>query len=123
MVSPPSKNGAAVIPHSYKTFAAADGNGVAYVGLSAFGNVKGTSTDVQYVARRTGAAGSNGWASTAVNPPGGAPSLIALFNVNWSSFDTFTPDLRDGVYSSWKSLTDAPNAAGVMNLYRLRDLE
>jgi hypothetical protein len=123
MVSPPAKNGADVVPHSPKTFAGADGNAIAYVGLGAFGAVKGTSTDVQYVARRSGAANTNGWSSTAVNPPGGAPSLLALFFTNWPSFQWFTPDLRDGIYSSWKPLTDAPNVAGVSNLYRLHNIE
>jgi hypothetical protein len=123
LVSPPAKNGADIVPHSPKTFAAANGNGVAYVGLGAFGDVKGTATDVQYVARRSGVASTNGWASTAVNPSGGAPSLLALFFVNWPSFQTFTPDLHDGIYKSWKPLTDAPNVAGVSNLYRLHDVE
>jgi hypothetical protein len=123
LVSPPSKSGQDVVPNSYKTFAAPDGNGVAFVGLGAFGDVRGTSTDVQYVARRDGLAGTSGWSTHAINPPGGAPTLLALFFGNLPTFETLTPDLTGGIYKSWKPLTDAPNVAGVSNLYRLRNLD
>ncbi len=123
MVSPTEKNGSDVIPNSFKTVSATDGNGVAYVGLGAFGDVKGTATDTQYVARRTGAAATNGWATTAVNPPGQAETALPLFHGLASSFEAFTPDLRDGIYRSLRSLTDAPNVAGTVNEYRLRELE
>ena len=45
LVSPPSKAGADIVAHSYKTVSTPDGNGVAFVGLGAFGDVKGTSTE------------------------------------------------------------------------------
>lgn len=123
MVSPTEKNGQDVIPNSFKTVAATEGSGVAYVAVGAFGDVKGTATDVQYVARRTGAAGTAGWATTAVNPPGQSLTLLPLLRGAAPSFEAFTPDLRDGIFRSWRSLTDAPNVAGTMNDYRLRDLE
>jgi hypothetical protein len=123
MVSAPAKQGSDVVPNSFKTVSATDGNGVAYVGLGAFGAVRGTATDVQYIARRTGTPGTNGWASTAVNPPGQALALITLFQGAAPSFEAFTPDLHDGIFRSWKSLTDTPNVAGTINDYRLRNLE
>jgi hypothetical protein len=123
MVSPPSKNGQDVIPNSYKTFAAADGNGVAFDALGPFGDVRGTSTDAQYVARRDAVAGTSGWSTHAVQPPGGAPTLLALLFTNLPTFEALTPDLTGGVYKSWKTLGDTPNVAGVSNLYRLRNLD
>jgi hypothetical protein len=123
MVSAPAKQGADVIPNSFKTVSASDGNGVAYVALGAFGPVKGTATDVQYIARRTATPATNGWSTTAVNPPGQALAVIPLFTGAAPSFEAFTPDLHDGIFRSWKSLTDAPDVAGTMNDYRLRNLE
>lgn len=123
LVSPPDKHGADIVPNSFKTVSAADGNGVAFPGLGAFGNVKGTATDVQYIARRTGTPGTNGWGTTAVNPPGLALPLLPLFVGAASSFEAFTPDLKDGIFRSWRSLTEAPNVAGTVNDYRIRDLE
>jgi hypothetical protein len=123
MVSPADKNGADVVPYSYKTVSTPDGNGVAFVGLGAFGDVKGTSTDVQYVARRDGAPGTTGWSTHSVNPPAGALPFLALVTVNWSTFSAFTPDLRGGIYAAWSTGTPAPNVAGVTNLYQLRNLD
>jgi hypothetical protein len=123
MVSPPDKNGADVVPHSYKTVSSADGNGVAFVALGAFGEVQGTSTDVQYVARRDDGPGTNGWSTHSVSPPAGAPTFLALATVNWPTFNVFTPDLTGGIYTSWSTGTPPPNVAGVTNLYQLRNLD
>jgi hypothetical protein len=124
LVSPSAKNGSDVVPDSFKVFSAADGNGVAFPALGGFGDVRGTSTDVQYVSRRAGGQGTSGWATHAINPPGGAPTLLALFFGNVPTFEAaFTPDLTGAVFKSWKPLTVAPNVAGVSNLYRLRDLD
>jgi hypothetical protein len=123
MVSPPEKNGADIVPHSYKTVSTPDGNGVAFVGLSAFGDVNGTSTDAQYVARRDGVTGTSAWSTHSVGPPAGAPPLLALVTVNWPTFSAFTPDLRSGIYTSWSTGTPAPNVAGVTNLYQVHAIE
>jgi hypothetical protein len=123
MVSPPEKNGADVVPHSYKTISTPDGNGVAFVGLGAFGDVNGTSTDVQYVARRDGGPGTSGWTTHPVSPPAGAPTLLALITANWPTFNAFTPDLSGGIYTSWSTGTPPPNVAGVTNIYQLRNLD
>jgi Tol biopolymer transport system component len=124
MVSPPAKNGADVILQSYKTFAASSGDGVAYPALGAFGDVRGTSTDVQYLSRRTGQAGTNGWSTHAINPLGAAPTLLPLFFSNVPTFEAgFSPDLTAAIFKSWRPLTDAPNVADVTNLYRINDLD
>jgi hypothetical protein len=124
LVSPAVKAGADVIGQSYKTFSAADGNGVAFVATGAFGEVRGTSIDVQYLARRHGAAGTSGWSARAIDPLGGAPTFLALVNSNIPTFEAaFTPDLSAGVYKAWRPVTDAPNVAGISNLYRLRGLD
>jgi hypothetical protein len=124
LVSPPSKDGADIIPNSFKTFAAADGNGVAFAGLGAFGgDVRGTAVDVQYLARRTGDPGTSGWTTRSVNPPGGASTLIGLISGIAPGFNAFSDDLTRGVWTAAKLVAPAPNVGGVPNVYRLRSLE
>jgi hypothetical protein len=126
MVSPTEKNGADVIPNSYKTFAAEVGDGVSYPTLGAFGDVKGTSVDVQYLSRRDGAPATNGWSTHSINPLGHALKLLEAFHGAGPGYQALTPDLSDGIYDSSGTLEgapDSPNVAGVTNLYRLRDLE
>jgi hypothetical protein len=125
MVSPTEKNGADVIPNSFKTFAAEVGDGVSYPTLGAFGDVKGTFADVQYLSRRAGMPATNGWSTHSINPlVNHAPTLLNLVNAGAASgFEALTPDLSDGIYRSWRILDDSPNVDGVANLYRLRDLQ
>lgn len=124
LVSPPVKNGADVLLQSSKTFVAADGNAVSFTALGAFGAASGMSTDVQYLSRRDGKPGTNGWSSVAINPPGGPLTLKALTFGNLPTFEAaFTPDLSKAVYRSWRPLTDAPNVANASNLYRITDLD
>jgi hypothetical protein len=123
MVSPPEKNGADVIPNSYKTFAAEVGEGVSYPTEGAFGDVKGTAIETQYLSRRVGAAGTNGWSTHSITPLGRSPHTFAIFNFNFPEFEAMAPDLSGGIYRSWSTLDDSPNVTGVSNLYRLRDLE
>jgi hypothetical protein len=124
MVSPPAKDGADVIASSYKTFAAEVGDAVSFPATAPFGQVQGSSTDVQYLSRRDGAAGTNGWRTHAINPPGSAPTFQAIALNSVPTFEAvFTPDLTRAVYKSLAPLTDAPNVAEVPNLYRLGDLD
>ena len=123
LVSPPDKSGADVIAQSYKTFAATDGNGVAWPATGAFAGALGTSVDVQYLSRRDGRAGTSGWRTHSINPAGGSQTLQALVFSQIPSFEAaFTDDLTAGVYRSWRPLTDAPNVERAPNLYRV-DLE
>ncbi len=124
MVSPPDKNGADVIASSFKTFAATDGSdAVAFPATGAFAGPRGTETDSQYLSRRTGAAGTNGWTTKAISPPTGSLPLLHI-PFSGPTFDAaFTPDLTAAVYRTPSPLTDSPNVAGVRNLYRITDLE
>lgn len=124
MVSPPDKNGADVIADSSKTFSSSDGGGVSYGVLSAFGDVKGTSVDVQYLGRRTGSAGTNGWSTHAITPPISSQTFESIATENMPTFEAaFTPDLSAAVFRSWNPLTGSVNEKGVSNLYRLDDLD
>jgi hypothetical protein len=124
LVSPPLKGGADVIAQSFKAFAAADGNSVAYPATGAFEGALGTSVDVQHLSRRDGRPGTNGWSTKPINPAGGSQTLLALALTNTPTFEAaFTEDLSAGVYKAWRPLTDAPNVEGISNLYRLRDLD
>jgi hypothetical protein len=125
LVSPPVKNGADVLALSHKTHVAADGDGVAFPALGAFGAVRGTSTDVEYLSRRDGRPDTNGWSTHAINPLGGSLTLQALIQGgNVPTVEAaFTPDLTGTIYQSWRPLVDAPNVEDVSNLYRLRNLD
>jgi hypothetical protein len=123
MVSPPDKNGQDVLQETFKTHVTPDGNGVTFAATGGFGSLQGTSFDAEYLARRTGAAGTNGWSTQGINPPGGAVTLAAPLTSNFPGYvDAFTPDLSAAVYISWRPLTDAPNTTGVSNLYRIGGL-
>lgn len=123
LASPPQKNGGEVIQQTAKTHVASDGNAVTFSSLGVFGDVQGTSFDSEYVSRRTGVAGTSGWTTRGINPPGGSETLPASFVGNNSTYvDAFTPDLVTAVYRSWRPLTSAPNVAEVSNLYRITGL-
>jgi hypothetical protein len=120
LVSPPAKSGLDVLQQTDKTHVTPDGNGVTFSALGGFGSLQGTSFDVEYLSRRTGAPGTNGWATHGINPPGGALTFPAVGTNNIPSFvDAFTPDLSTAVYQSWIPLTAAPNVADVSNFYRI----
>ncbi len=126
MVSPPSgKDGADVQAESHLTFSSASGNGVAYATSAGFGDVQGTTTSGQYLARRTGIPGTNGWSSHSVSPPVIAPDAIAASNGNLPVFAAFNSDLTGAIYRSWSTLSKYPDTkvAEVANLYRLEDLD
>lgn len=125
LVSPPGKNGSDVIQETNKTHVANNGNGVTFSALGGFGVQQGTSFDSEYLSRRTGLPGTNGWSTRGINPRGGSDTFAAtaLGGENFPSYvDAFTPDLSTAIYQSWRPLTDAPNVAEVTNLYRISGL-
>jgi len=122
MVSPPDKNGNDVMPLSDKTWPADDGSAVSFASLGAFANAKGTAVDVQYIAARTAAPGTSGWATHAITPRQGSLSAEAVSNVIGPSFSFFTPDLQSALYKGWRPLTDEPNMEDYQKLYRLDGL-
>jgi hypothetical protein len=124
LVSPPAKNGVDVIPQTTKTHVASDGNGVTFSTIGGFGLSQGTTVDAEYLSKRTSTPGTNGWSTRGINPLGAAetfPMLVAAVVVP-TYVDGFTRDLSAGIYVSWRSLTDAPNVAGFVNLYRISGL-
>jgi len=123
MVSPPDKNGAEVLQQTTKTHVATDGNGVTFSALTAFGAVQGTSLDAEYLSRRTGVPGTNGWTTQGINPPGASTALVPIILGNNNTYvNAFTPDLSAAVYRSWRPLVDAPNVSDISNLYRISGL-
>ena len=123
LVSPPAKSGTDVVQQTDKTHVTPDGNGVTFSTLGGFDPLQGTSFDVEYLSRRTGAPGTNGWSTHGINPPGGSLTFPAVGTNNIPTFvDAFTPDLSAAIYQSWRPLTDAPNVADVSNFYRIGSL-
>lgn len=124
MVSPPSKNGADVISISTRTRASGDGNAVAFLSLTGFGDVRGTGTATEYIGvrdRRTG----NGWSTHAIDPgPFTPPTFVEGFATLESYYvDDFSTDLDNGVFLTKTPLTgDSPNTDAIPKLYLLRGL-
>jgi hypothetical protein len=125
LVSPAAKNGSDVMAVTSKTFAATAGGAVAFASLRGFGDVRGTTTDAQYLARRTGLAGTSGWATHGITPVVRAHTAAALTTFNFSGFEAaFTPDLSRAVYRSWRPPTgvEPVNTGELLNLYVLDGL-
>jgi hypothetical protein len=123
LVSPPGKNGADVLRQTNKTHVATGGNGVTFSAAGSFGSVQGSSFDSEYLSRRTGIPGTNGWSTHGINPPGASLTFPASLTSNTPTYvNAFTPDLSAAIYSSWRPLTHAPNVADVSNLYRIDNL-
>jgi hypothetical protein len=123
LVSPPEKTGGHVAAMTGRTEAAADGSALAFISTTAFGELRGTGVESEYMAQRSGVAGTSGWSTHALIPkqdplllgavgPGLSPGYRGLFS----------PDLSTGVFQAWSSLTDDPDVALAHNLYVGRDL-
>jgi hypothetical protein len=125
MVSPPEKNGGAVMPTIAHTRVAADGSAASFSSLSAFGDAIGTGTATQYLALRSSDPnpGDNGWETHAITPP--QPPAPLAFKVG-GEIDPryvrdFSPDLDRGVFLAAAPLTADPGVANVVNNIYLRD--
>jgi hypothetical protein len=125
MVSPPNKNGGDVKPESSRTRAAADGNAIQFFSASGFGDSQSTGLYGEYIAERTAAPGTNGWATHSILPkhppvsPFQAGTLISPRYIGEMS-----SDLSRGVYLSPTQLFghEVPTAANNLNLYLRDDL-
>jgi WD40-like Beta Propeller Repeat len=126
LVSPPDKNGADVMGDTGRTRAASDGAAVQFSSLTAFGDVVGTGIATEYLARRTAASGTNGWATHSITPE--QEPLQVNFEVIFNALDPrymgeFSPDLSKGVFLAHSPLgSGAGDVAEVPNLYLRRDL-
>jgi hypothetical protein len=120
MVSPPDKNGIQVVPETDKHHIATDGDAVTFSALGAFADPQGSAIDTEYLARRTAAPATNGWATHAINPPERPVTYgAAVAGASSTYVDAFTPDLSAAVYKTWRPLVDAPKVSEVTNLYRI----
>jgi hypothetical protein len=122
LVSPVAKNGTEVITQTNKVHLTPDANAITYSALGGFGDLDGSAFDFQYMAKRTGQPGTNGWSSHGINPLARPVTLLHAEH-NVSTFvDAFTPDLSAGIYKTWRPMVDAPNVREVSNLYRITGL-
>ncbi len=112
-----------VVPDSYATYAAEEGGAVSWESLNAFGEPRGASLTEQYVSRRTGTPGTNGWSSLPITPLGRAPGFYPVLTGNTPTYVGFSSDLAAGIYWSWQTLHGDPASSPVSNLYRLRGLD
>jgi hypothetical protein len=123
LASPSDKRGGDVMPMSSRTRAAADGSAVNFTSLVGFGDVHGATVGTEYVAQRTGTPRTSGWATHGITPPQEALPLIGAFFGDDPMYDgELSSDLSSGVFRAYHPLTDAPNVAGLLNLYVRRDL-
>jgi hypothetical protein len=123
MVSPADKNGGDVLPSTRRTRAAASGDVAGFASLSAFGDARGSSVTVDYLAKRTAAAGTSGWSTHAITPQQDALSTFGAFNQMEGQYVAdYSADFSKAIYRSWSPLTNEPNVKFVPNLYMRTDL-
>lgn len=122
LVSPPDKNGGDVLLISSRTYAAAGGDAAVFSSLVGFGDVKGTTIAGEYMAVRTAAAGTSGWSTHGISPKQPPLTFFGAFVGRDPRYDYIAPDLSRGVYRAFRPLTDAPNVAELLNLYKREDL-
>lgn len=122
MVSPPQKNGGDVMIHSAKVTAAADGDAVTFVSLLGFAGTPGSALAIDYLSVRAGVAGTNGWSTHSLTPPGQEAVALRYSPHLNTSYRLFAPDLSVGLLRAFTPLTDVPNVALTRNLYRRSDL-
>ena len=119
-VSPPHKNAADVIPNETRLRVAADGNRVIFASLTGFGDVRGIGVTSEYLALRDPQSGS--WSTHGITPPEDATGYFGTVNGIESYYIALSKDLAQGVLSTGSPLTDAPNVASAINLYKRDDL-
>jgi hypothetical protein len=99
------------------------GNAVSFGSLQAFGDAIGTGLGVDYVARRAGTPGTNGWETHAVTPPQQPFGTLGALVAGWPEYvGDFSADLSKGIFRSLSAVTNAPNVESVKNLYVRNDL-
>jgi len=128
LVSPSDKLGNDVVADSSRTRAAAAATpslpaAVTFASLGGFADVQGMGVATEYLAQRTGAPGTSGWSTHAITPPQDPLSLTAAAQGLDPLYEgDMSADLTRGIFRAWSPLTDAPNVAGVENLYARADL-
>ena len=120
-VSPPEKNAADVIPNATRVRAAVAGDRVTFASLTGFGDARSTAVSGEYMAVRA-PDGSGRWITHGITPVQDYTGWFAL-GIFESNYLAVSPDLARGVVQSRFALTNAPNVAGAINLYRRDDLQ
>ena len=123
LVSPEKKQGGDVVPMTERTRAAADGDAAAFSSLVSFADAHGGTIGSEYMAERTGLPGTSGWSTHGITPKQEPLPLIAgIFGLDPNYEGEMAADLSRGVYRAYRPITDAPNVAGMVNLYVRDDL-
>lgn len=127
LVSPSEKGGNDVIAETSRTHAAARASSglpmaAAFASLGGFADTIGGGIATEFIAQRTAQPGTSGWATHAITPPQQPMSITALVNQLDPAYEAFSPDLSKAIFRAWSPVTDAPNVAGVENLYAREDL-
>lgn len=127
LVSPSEKGGNDVIAETSRTHAAASAApglpaAVAFASLGGFADAIGGGIATEYLAQRTAQPGTSGWTTHAITPPQQPMSVSAAAQQLDPAYEAFAPDLSKAIFRAWSPVTDAPNVAGVENLYAREDL-
>lgn len=127
MVSPADKIGSDIMIESSRTNASSSESpglptAVTFASLGGFADVAGTGIGTEFMAQRTGAAGTSGWSTHAITPVQEAMSFGAGARGLQPLYRQMTPDLTTAAFQAYSPLTDAPNVSGVTNLYLREDL-
>lgn len=119
LVSPAAKGGGDVTPDAGRVRTSLSGDAVNFSSLTAFGDAVGTGISTEYVSQRTAIRGTQGWQTHAILPRVNPLSFKgAVFAKDTIYRGEFSEDLSTGVLQSFTPLTDDPNVATVLNLYR-----
>ena len=120
LVSPVAKNGGDVMMVSSRTRGSSDGDALGFGSLTGFGDVIGTATSVDYLARRE----ANGWVSHAITPRQQPVNAFLLLNGpgDMGFEGELSADLSRGVVRANQPPGVDPNVAAVPNLFVRRDL-
>ena len=120
LVSPSDKAGGDVMLRSSRARASADGDAFGFASLVAFGDVRGTATSVDYIARRS----AGGWATHGITPQQEPLSGILVFaGPGDAVFEgEFAPDLSKGVVRVNAFPAMVSNVSTVQNLFLRSDL-
>jgi hypothetical protein len=126
MVSPPDKNGGDVLPDSFRSIAADNGDAFKFSSLSAFADAMGTGIATDYMAMRAGVPNTPGWTTHAITPRQNPQP--ASYATAWEPeyVSSMSPDLSRGIFESFSPVPTPdgshPMVANFPNLYLRTDL-
>jgi hypothetical protein len=125
LVSPPDKKGSDIAGMPSRTRASSDGSAISFMSTGAFADAQGMNIATEYMAVRTAAPATPGWATHAITPGNLEPAATkeATEFVEPRYMGEFSSDLSRGFFFSNTALTSgSPDTAEVPNLYMRTDL-